>query len=450
VALGAVGEAVSEPTPPPPTPQPGPVATPPPGLLPLIFGVTITGILANTLVVPALPDILRAFDQPDASAGLFVAAGTLPGVVMAPVIGVLADRHGRRAILVPCLVGFGLFGALNAFAPTWELMLVLRLLQGAGAAGLINLAVVIISDHWTGLDRTRRVAQNSAVLTVSLAVFPPIGGGLTELGGWRLSFAPYSLALVTAALIWRRLDPARPPAPPRMRDQLAAARDAIRHRDVIGSITIGAVVFLLMFGLFLTALPVHLENEFGLSAGARGLILAAPAVTSTLAALRLGHWRGRHGAVAVLRAAAALFVVSFLFVGVAPSLPLLVAGSALYGVGEGIFIPTLQDVVASAAPPDQRGAVIAVWTGAARFGQTIGPLVVGAAYGALGTGRTFVVGAAAAGGLVVAESVGRFGDERTAAAHPTPAPAAPAGQGPVPSTAPAALRRHHPGDGRDL
>lgn len=447
--LRAVGEAVSEPTPPPPA-SPAPTASPPPGLLPLVFSVTITGILANTLVVPALPDILDAFDQPDASAGLFVAAGTLPGVVMAPVIGVLADRHGRRAVLVPCLVAFGLFGVLNAFAPTWELMLVLRLLQGAGAAGLINLAVVIISDHWSGIDRTRRVAQNSAVLTVSLAVFPPVGGGLTELGGWRLSFAPYALALVTAALIWRRLDPARPAAPPRMRDQLAAANDAIRHRDVLGSVTIGAVVFLLIFGLFLTAMPVHLEREFGLSAGARGLILAAPAVTSTIAALRLGHWRARHGAVAVIQAASALFVISFVSIGLAPSLVLLVLGSALYGLGEGMFIPTLQDVVASAAPPDQRGAVVAVWTGAARFGQTIGPLVVGGVYGAVGTGRTFVLGAVAAGGRVAAETLGRFGDERTAVPSPRPGAAGSAAVASPPAPPTAGGPRQHPEDGPDL
>ena len=50
-------------------------ASPPP--LPLIFSVTITGILANTLVGPAIPDILDAFGQPDSRAGVFVAAGTL-------------------------------------------------------------------------------------------------------------------------------------------------------------------------------------------------------------------------------------------------------------------------------------------------------------------------------------------------------------------------------------
>ena len=407
---------MSEPTPPPSLapepPEPGAAAAPPSGLLVLIFSITITGILANTLVVPAIPDILDAFDRSDASAGLFVAAGTLPGILMAPVIGVLADRHGRRAVLVPCLVGFGVFGVLNGFAPTWETLLLFRLLQGVGGAGLINLAVVLISDHWSGIERARRVAQNAAVLTVSLAVFPPIGGGLTELGGWRLSFAPYGLALLTAATIWRRLDPARPSQPPTMRAQLGAARAAVRHRDVLGSISMGGVVFVLIFGLFLTAMPVHLEREFGLSAGLRGLIVAAPAASSTIAALRLGIWRGRHGAVAVLVTAGTLFVVAFVLIGVAPSLPVLVVGTTLYGLGEGIFIPTLQDVVAGAAPADQRGAVVAVWVGAARLGQTIGPLAVGGLYGAIGTGTTFVVGGAVAAGIVVAEATGRFGDDR--------------------------------------
>src|SRR3546814_17585845 len=73
----------------------------------LIFTITVTGILSNTLVVPAIPDILDAFDLPDSQAGVFVAAGTLPGIVMAPVIGILADRHGRRAVLVPGLASFG-------------------------------------------------------------------------------------------------------------------------------------------------------------------------------------------------------------------------------------------------------------------------------------------------------------------------------------------------------
>lgn len=386
--------------------------------LPLIFSITITGILANTLVNPALPDILDAFDQPDSRAGFFVAAGTLPGIVMAPVIGVLADRYGRRAVLTPCLVAFGVFGLLSALSPSFEVLLAARLLQGVGSAGLINLAVVLIGDHWDGIDRARRVGQNAAVLTVSLAVFPPIGGLLTELGGWRLSFAPYGVGLATAALIWRRLDPARPDGGGTLRAQLGGARLAARHRDVLGSISIGFVIFMLIFGLFLTTLPVHLERSFGLGAGARGLVIAAPAITSTISALRLGRLRARHGAVAILAGAAVLFTIAFVVIGAAGSLPVLVAGAMLYGFGEGIFIPTLQDVVTGAAPAAQRGAIVAVWVGAARAGQTVGPLAAAGIYGAVGTHTTFVLGGALAATLVVAELAGRFGDDRHLARVP--------------------------------
>ncbi len=384
-------------------------ASPPP--LPLIFSITITGILANTLVGPAIPDILEAFHQPDSRAGFFVAAGTLPGIVMAPVIGVLADRFGRRAVLVPCLVAFGTFGLLSALAPTFPILLALRLLQGVGSAGLINLAVVIIGDHWSGLERARLVGQNAAVLTLSLAVFPPLGGLLTELGGWRLSFAPYAVALATAVLIYRRLDANRPAAGVTVRDQLGGAGTAIRHRDVLGSISIGVVIFMLIFGLFLTTLPVHLEREFGLSAGQRGLVIAAPALTSTFTALRLGWLRAKFGVVSLLAGAAVLFTIAFAIIGVAPTLPILLGGAMLYGLGEGVFIPTLQDVVAGASTAAQRGAVVAVWVGSARVGQTVGPLLASATYGAVGTGTTFVLGGAMAAGLVVLEGVGRFGTE---------------------------------------
>jgi hypothetical protein len=55
--------------------------------------------------------------------------------------------------------------------------------------------------------------------------------------------------------------------------------------------------------------------------------------------------------------------------------------------------------------------VVAVWVGAARAGQTVGPLGVGLLYGATSTGTTFVVGGVLAAGLIVYELIGRFGAE---------------------------------------
>jgi ACDE family multidrug resistance protein len=375
----------------------------------MIFSITVTGILASAVVGPAIPDILDHFDQPDGRAGLFVAAITLPGILVAPIIGILADRYGRRAVLVPCLVVFGVAGVAGAAAPSFEVLIGLRLLQGLGSAGLINLAVVIIGDNWTGLDRSRIIARNAAVLTLSLAVLPPLGGALALLGGWRLVFAPYGLALITAVRMWRRLDEVRPADPGTVGDQLRVAGASVRQAVVAMAIASGFVVFVLIFGLFLTTLPLHLEREFGLEAGARGLVIAAPALTAMVGALALARLRGRFGVAAVLAAAPALFAVGFLLIGSADTLPVLVVGALVYGLGEGIFIPVLQDLVVSSAAAEARGAVNALWVGAARAGQTVGPLLAGVTYEATTTGTTFVLGGALAAVLLAGQSVARLG-----------------------------------------
>ncbi len=113
----------------------------------IIAAVSLAGVLGNAMVAPALPDIARALSVDDTGIGLVVAAASLPGVVVAPIIGVAADRLGRRAVVVPCLVVFGLGGLAAMAAPNFGVLIAARFGQGFGAAGLVNLAVVMIGDR---------------------------------------------------------------------------------------------------------------------------------------------------------------------------------------------------------------------------------------------------------------------------------------------------------------
>jgi MFS family permease len=388
-----------------PTSSSGEVRRPP---LVLVFSITLTGILANTLINAPLPDILEDFGLGDSAAGVLVAAATLPGIVIAPIIGLLADRFGRRTVLIPCLVIFGVAGAGAAFAPTFAVLVAMRLLQGVGSAGLINLAVVLLGDYWEGPERAKLIGYNAAVLTVSVAVFPALGGVLAQLGGWRWSFAPYALALVTAVAVWLLLPARAAPAPARVSDQVRDAIAVLRRPVVFGAVSFGFVLFVLIFGLFLTAMPILLEDDFGLDAGVRGLVLAFPATGSTVAALTLGRTRKRFGARRLLLGATVLFVVGFVMIGVANVLVLLFAGALLYGLGEGASIPTVQDLVAGHAPEASRGAVVAAWVGAARAGQTIGPLLAGISLAMVGPSTTFVIGGLVAAVLLGLQVVLRF------------------------------------------
>jgi ACDE family multidrug resistance protein len=347
-------------------------------ILYLIFGITLTGILSNSLLAPAIPDILDDFGKDDSSAGLLVAVGAMPGIVVAPLIGILADRWGRRRVLVPCLSVFGVFGVVAATAQSYEMLLLARLGMGFGSAAMINIAVVLISDHFPAKDRIKLIGRNSSVLTLGLAVVPLTSGLITELFSWRWAMGGYSIALVTAFAAFFVLDADRPEATSSVREQLGGAKVALKDPRITTTLVMGVLMFALVFGVFLTILPNHLESEFGLSAGWRGVIIALPAVPSTFMAFNLGRIQDRFGLAHTLVGCAVGWAIAFAVIAAAPLLGLLAAGTLLYGMGEGALIPSLQGVAIDAAPPEHRAAVVAVWVSSARMGQTLGPIAAGA------------------------------------------------------------------------
>ena len=121
--------------------------------LQFIFGVTLMAVLGVSSIIPALPDIMEGLAFTPATIGLTIAVFTLPGVLLAPVVGILADRLGRKVILVPSLFLFGGFGFACFFAQSITQLLVLRFLQGVGAAPLGVLYGTMIGDLFEGRER---------------------------------------------------------------------------------------------------------------------------------------------------------------------------------------------------------------------------------------------------------------------------------------------------------
>lgn len=368
----------------------------------LIAGaVTVTGILANTLIAPVLPDIERAFDASPVELGAVVALASLPGIVLAPVIGVLADRFGRRAVLVPCLVLFGLGGLMAMVAPTLGVLLLARFAQGSGGAGLVNLAVVILGDTFDGTARARAIGRNAAVLTGGLAIIPFIGGLLSALGGWRLAFAPYALALPVAFAVQRTLSRDRPSVATALGVQLRETRPYITSINAIAMIGAGFCSFVIIFGLGLTALPLHLDREFGLGAAGRGLVLGIPAAASVVVSLRMGRLVARFGTWSLVVSGFVVFTVALVGIATMPVFGLVVVATVLFGVGEALTFVPLQTYATEIAPAAYRGVVVAFLVAGARAGQSAGPIGSGSFIGVASTDAAFLSGAAFSGAIAL-------------------------------------------------
>lgn len=371
----------------------------------LIFAVTLTGVIANSVLTANLPDILSDLGQADSRAGILVAVGPMPGVLMAPIVGVLADRYGRRRILVPCLVLFGVGALLSAVAPSFQLLLLARFLQGVGGAGLINLAVVLIGDHWTGLERTKLIGRNSGVLTIGLLLLPSFGGLIGEVASWRYALALGVVSWPIAAVAWRTLPTTRSGPERTIGAQLRGTVAVLRQPTVLTILLSGVLLFTVIFGVFLTALPVHLEDQFGLGPGSRGLVLSVFAIGASVTAFNLGRIRQRVSARHLLVGSSILIAVAAAAIGTAPTVALVVLAAVLYGLGDGAAIPALQDLITSSAPDDQRASVMAAWVSGIRLGQTVGPIGAAALFAATSTQTTILVGAGLFAALAVLMAV---------------------------------------------
>ncbi|QBI20925.1 MFS transporter [Egibacter rhizosphaerae] len=358
-----------------------------------IFAVTATAVSTNTLIAPSLPEITAALDAPRSAAGLLIGAGTLPGIALAPIIGVLADRRGRRRVLVPCLVIFGVTGGLGALAPDFPTLVGLRLLQGIGSAGLMNLAIVLIGDHWEGPSRSRMIGRNAAVLTVCLSIFPLIGGTLAEVFSWQAPFLLYPVGLLTAAAIRLRLPADQPQTDANLGRQLRGVKPLLTAGPLVTILASGGVLFAVIFGLLVTVLPLYLESAFGVGETLRGVVLGIPAIANMATSLSLGRLRARFAPRALFVAGSALLTIGLGSVPLMPTWVGVIGAISVFGLGEGILLPLLQDLATSLGEAAQRGTIVALFVSIARLGQTVGPVASGAVVTGVGEPAAFAGGA---------------------------------------------------------
>ncbi|MCJ7655877.1 MAG: MFS transporter, partial [Dehalococcoidia bacterium] len=89
----------------------------------LAAGANLLTMMTVAMIVPAFPKIVEAFGISDQSVGLLISAFTLPGFLLAPVAGVMADRWGRKRLFIPSVFLFGILGGACVFARDFNTLL---------------------------------------------------------------------------------------------------------------------------------------------------------------------------------------------------------------------------------------------------------------------------------------------------------------------------------------
>ncbi|MGZ0712511.1 DHA2 family efflux MFS transporter permease subunit (plasmid) [Coraliomargarita sp. W4R53] len=193
-------------------------------------------IVDSTIVNVAIPSIVDDLDITSTQVQWVQEAYTLVFAALLLLFGSLADRIGRRRMLIIGVVIFAASSVLAAFAPTGDLLIFARLIQGIGGAMILPTTLSLINATFRGKERGIAFAVWGSTIGGMAAVGPLLGGWLTESFSWRWAFGiniPLGIIIIIGVLL-----------------TVSESRTAVKTRlDIVGAILSVLVFGPLVFGL---------------------------------------------------------------------------------------------------------------------------------------------------------------------------------------------------------
>ncbi|MFF8414457.1 Bcr/CflA family multidrug efflux MFS transporter [Streptomyces omiyaensis] len=234
----------------------------------VLGGLTALPPLSMDMYLPALPEVTRSLTAPAATVQLTLTA-CLAGMALGQlVVGPMSDKWGRRRPLLAGMVVYVLATAVCAFAPSAELLIAFRLLQGlAGAAGIV-IARAVVRDLYEGVEMARFFSTLMLISGVAPIIAPLIGGQILRITDWRGVFHVLAVIGVLLTLVVRRF--LHETLPPERRQEggvgqaLRTMRGLLADRVFTGYMLAGGLAFAALFA-YISASPFVVQEIYGAS-----------------------------------------------------------------------------------------------------------------------------------------------------------------------------------------
>lgn len=332
-------------------------------------------ILGIVSVTPSLPYVAADLNIPKDKIGLIVSLFAMPGIFFTPVYGILADKFGRKKVLVPSLLMFGFFGTAGFFVRDFNLLLLLRFLSGMGAASLGALNVTLIGDLFKSDMRQKIVGYNNSALNFGTTIVPIIGGLLAMIH-WNYV---YILPLLAVALaLWMIFSFEEPVSDRKPSESyFKGFINALKNYRISMMYLLSLLIYIIHFGSLWTYIPFLIKNKFLDSSVIFGLVLSGMSLTASVTSVFFGKIAAKHSSAKLFAIAFVLISVGLLSVTLMAEWYLLFISMVIYGIGFGLILPNIQSIVIKLAPENHRGVIVSLNRTISLLGQFLGPVISG-------------------------------------------------------------------------
>ncbi|MBE3571439.1 MAG: MFS transporter [Moorella humiferrea] len=354
----------------------------------ILCAVPFIMVLGNSMLVPLLPLMRSALNVSLVQISLLITAFSLPAGLVIPFAGFLSDAYGRKPIMAPALILYGLGGLLAGLAAwlatsPYYLILGSRILQGIGAGGTYQLAMALTGDIFQSKERTKALGLLEAANGLGKVV-SPIAGALIGLISWFAPFFVYGILAIPAGLaVWFIVkEPEQKTGGITFKTYFHNLGQILQNRglSLLACILAGMVVLFILFGV-LSYISDVLETDYDVRGLRTGLIIAVPVAAMALTSYLSGNYLQQMAGGSLKPAIVAGLLVdtgALAVMGFINNIYVFFPAMVAMGIGTGVVLPSVNTLITSISSKE-RGGITCLY-GSMRFlGVALGPPVFGLA-----------------------------------------------------------------------
>jgi MFS transporter, DHA1 family, tetracycline resistance protein len=363
-----------------------------------LFVTVFVDMIGYGIVVPLLPFYAGPYASGAVLVGLLGSLYAAMQFAGGPFLGGLSDRHGRRPVLLLCLLGTSLAYLLLGLAQTLTSLLVAVVLAGA-VSGTLATAQAYIADSTTKEDRARGLGMIGAAFGLGLVAGPAVGGLLSLHSLSAPALFASVLALTNCAFGYLTVPESHAPrlrkkVPLLRLDPISQLARILEMRNVRVLLVAVLLLNLALAGL-VNNFPLFSQARFGWGTTSNAFFFAFVGVCAVVTqGFLIGRLQPRFGESSLLLGGLALVSLNLLLVSLVPSGVLLYPIVGILALGMGLAIPSLTALISNRTPPQAQGRLMGGLQAILSLAMILGPATAGLAFDHLGIPAPYLIGGA--------------------------------------------------------
>ena len=350
----------------------------------IIISTTFISLLGMPVIGPVLPVLQDVFTINNRDIGwMIMSSYTLPALFFIPFTGYLADRFGKKNILIPSLFVFSISGSLISLAQNADTVIILRFIQGLGGSALLTLSPALVPDLFQGQERVKAMGYTGVTQGIGAGLLPMLGGLLASVT-WYLPFLTAVIGLPIGLYLIIHLKNVKPGVLPKTGTYIRDAYENLVNKDVLQLCFFTFGYVFIGFGAFISYIPSYMNTTFNTGTILIGIIIATRTISGSICSAVLNKITTRFSSRTLLVFSFVLLMLGMSAVPLTGRIEAVVFLALAYGAGFGIVRPLIQVLLFEISPENLRSTFSSANGTALRIAQTFSPLIAGLVVAGLG------------------------------------------------------------------